>query len=50
MRGRTFMTAGLILAVMITPIITSIAREVIETTPADRPRRRAGARARPAGR
>lgn len=31
--GRTFMTAGLILAVMITPIITSIAREVIETTP-----------------
>ena len=41
--GRTFMTAGLILSVMITPIITSIAREVIETTPADRPRRRAGA-------
>lgn len=31
--GRTFLTAGLILAVMITPIITSIAREVIETTP-----------------
>jgi phosphate transport system permease protein len=31
--GRTFMTAGLILAVMVTPIITSIAREVIETTP-----------------
>jgi phosphate transport system permease protein len=31
--GRTFMTAGLILAVMITPIITSISREVIETTP-----------------
>ncbi|MGD9996536.1 MAG: PstC family ABC transporter permease, partial [Ilumatobacteraceae bacterium] len=31
--GRTFMTAGLILAVMITPIITSIAREVILTTP-----------------
>lgn len=31
--GRTFMTAGLILAVMITPIISSIAREVIETTP-----------------
>jgi phosphate transport system permease protein len=27
------MTAGLILSVMITPIITSIAREVIETTP-----------------
>jgi phosphate transport system permease protein len=35
--GRTFLTAGLILAVMVTPIITSIAREVIETTPqADR--------------
>jgi phosphate transport system permease protein len=35
--GRTFMTAGLILSVMITPIITSIAREVIETCPqADR--------------
>jgi phosphate transport system permease protein len=31
--GRTFMTAGIILSVMITPIITSIAREVIETTP-----------------
>lgn len=31
--GRTFATAGLILAVMITPIITSIAREVILTTP-----------------
>ena len=27
------MTAGLILSVMITPIITSIAREVIETCP-----------------
>ena len=35
--GRTFMTAGLILSVMITPIITSISREVIETCPqADR--------------
>jgi phosphate transport system permease protein len=31
--GRTFMTAGLVLAVMIIPIITSISREVIETTP-----------------
>ena len=31
--GRTFMTAGLILSVMITPIITSISREVIETCP-----------------
>jgi phosphate transport system permease protein len=32
-QGRSFMTAGVILAVMITPIITSLAREVIETTP-----------------
>lgn len=32
--GRSFLTAGIILAVMITPIITSLAREVIETTPA----------------
>jgi phosphate transport system permease protein len=35
--GRTFLTAGLILAVMITPIVSSVSREVIETTPdADR--------------
>jgi phosphate transport system permease protein len=32
--GRSFLTAGIILAIMITPIITSLAREVIETTPA----------------
>jgi phosphate transport system permease protein len=32
-QGRCFMTAGIILAVMITPIITSLSREVIETTP-----------------
>jgi phosphate transport system permease protein len=32
-QGRSFMTAGLILAIMIVPIITSLAREVIETTP-----------------
>jgi phosphate transport system permease protein len=31
--GRSFATAGVILAIMITPIITSLAREVIETTP-----------------
>jgi phosphate transport system permease protein len=31
--GRSFMTAGLVLAIMITPIITSLAREVIDTTP-----------------
>jgi phosphate transport system permease protein len=32
--GRSFLTAGIILAIMITPIITSLSREVIETTPA----------------
>lgn len=32
--GRSFMTAGIILAVMITPIITSLSREVIATVPA----------------
>lgn len=31
--GRSFLTAGVILGIMITPIITSLAREVIETTP-----------------
>ena len=31
--GRTFMTAGLIVALMITPIITSITREVFNTVP-----------------
>ncbi|HEX7841172.1 MAG TPA: phosphate ABC transporter permease subunit PstC [Kofleriaceae bacterium] len=32
--GRSFLTAGIILAIMITPIVTSLSREVIETTPA----------------
>ncbi|HEX2850760.1 MAG TPA: phosphate ABC transporter permease subunit PstC [Acidimicrobiales bacterium] len=32
--GKSFFTAGLILALMITPIVTSISREVFETTPA----------------
>jgi phosphate transport system permease protein len=32
--GATFMTAGIILAVMITPIITSVCREVFATVPA----------------
>jgi phosphate transport system permease protein len=32
-QGRSLMTAGVILAIMITPIVTSLAREVIETTP-----------------
>jgi phosphate transport system permease protein len=31
--GRSFLTAGLILAIMIIPIITSLSREVMETTP-----------------
>ena len=31
--GRSFLTAGIILGIMITPIITSLSREVIETTP-----------------
>jgi phosphate transport system permease protein len=33
-QGASFFTAGLILAVMITPIITSLSREVIATVPA----------------
>jgi phosphate transport system permease protein len=33
--GRSFMTAGLIVAIMITPIITSITREVFFTVPPD---------------
>ena len=33
--GRSFMTAGLIVAIMITPIITSITREVFWTVPTD---------------
>ncbi len=32
-QGRSFFTAGIILAVMITPIVVSLAREVIDTTP-----------------
>ena len=31
--GRSFLTAGTILAIMIIPIITSLSREVIDTTP-----------------
>ena len=31
--GKSFLTAGLILALMVTPIITSITRDVFETTP-----------------
>jgi phosphate transport system permease protein len=32
-QGRSFFTAGIILAIMITPIIVSLSREVMETTP-----------------
>ncbi|MFZ4718117.1 MAG: phosphate ABC transporter permease subunit PstC [Ilumatobacteraceae bacterium] len=32
-QGRSFFTAGIVLAIMITPIVVSLAREVIETTP-----------------
>ena len=32
---RSFMTAGIILAIMITPIVTSISKEVFATVPAD---------------
>src|SRR5215207_2966790 len=31
--GKSYMTAGIILAIMITPIVTSLSREVIDTTP-----------------
>lgn len=31
--GRTFMTAGIILAIMVIPIVTSISREVFDTVP-----------------
>ncbi|HZQ78337.1 MAG TPA: phosphate ABC transporter permease subunit PstC [Acidimicrobiia bacterium] len=34
-QGRSFMTAGIILAMMITPIVTSISREVFATVPRD---------------
>ena len=33
--SRSFMTAGIILAIMITPIVTSISKEVFATVPAD---------------
>ena len=49
-QGRSFMTAGIILAIMITPIITSLAREVIETTPHERQGGGAAPSAPPAGR
>ena len=35
MGGRSFMTAGIVLAIMITPIVTSISKEVFATVPAD---------------
>ena len=48
--GRSFMTAGLILAIMIIPIITSITREVFATVPALAARGGARRWAPPAGR
>jgi len=48
--GRSFLTAGIILAIMITPIITSLAREVIETHPRRRTRKPPSRSARPSGR
>ena len=48
--GASFFTAGIILAFMITPIVTSLSREVIATVPADRQGGRVRARRHPAGR
>ena len=47
--GRAFMTAGIILAIMITPIITSITREVIDTVPAAEREGALGPRRHPLG-
>ena len=49
-RRSSFMTAGVILAVMITPIITSLTREALAHGRAGRQERRARRWARPAGR
>ena len=48
--GLSFMTAGLIVAIMITPIITSLTREMFATTPAGAEGGGATASARRAGR
>ncbi len=48
--GLSYMTAGIVVAIMITPIITSMTREVFATTPVPRCRRRRTASARHAGR
>ena len=42
--GRSFLTAGMILAIMIVPIVTSLSREVIETTPEGEREAASGAR------
>ena len=47
--GASFFTAGIILAIMITPIITSLSREVIATVPDDRQGGRVRARRHPLG-
>ena len=49
-RGRSFMTAGIIVAIMIMPIITSITREVFATVPTARTSRPRSPSAPPAGR
>ena len=48
--GASFFTAGIILAFMITPIVTSLSREVIATVPRDRQGGRVRAGRHPAGR
>ena len=48
--GRTMFVAGLVLAVMILPIVSAVAREVFSQTPAQAPGRAPRRSARPAGR
>ena len=48
--GRSFMTGGIILAIMIVPIVTSIARETFATVPQSAQGRRATRSAPPGGR
>ena len=48
--GLSYMTAGIVVAIMITPIITSLTREVFATTPAPLQARPRTGSARRAGR
>ena len=48
--GASFLTAGIILAIMIMPIVTSLSREVIATVPAIDKEAALRARRHPAGR